>query len=73
MSSVSQIKEVEIERLKGIRNKDRISDIFYKEEKEELDKKELDKLFLNFLCCDIMDEVMDLGNAYLLDCKITLK
>jgi hypothetical protein len=54
-------------------NRDRISGIFYKEEKEELKNKEVDKLILNSLCCEIMDEVMDLGNAYPQDHKITLK
>jgi hypothetical protein len=42
-----------------------------KEEKEELDNEEVDKLILNYLCGEIMDEVMDLGNAYPKDCKIT--
>jgi hypothetical protein len=45
--------------------------VFDKEEKEELDNEEVDKLILNYLCSEIMDEVMDLGNAYLKDCKIT--
>jgi hypothetical protein len=45
--------------------------VFDKEEKEELDNEEVDKLILNYLCGEIMDEVMDLGNAYPKDCKIT--
>jgi hypothetical protein len=50
---------------------DLISEVFDKEEKEELDNEEVDKLILNSLCCEIMDEVMDLGNAYPQDCNIT--
>jgi hypothetical protein len=45
---------------------------FDKEEKEDLEAEEVDKLILKFLCSEIMDEVMDLGDAYPLDCKITL-
>jgi hypothetical protein len=37
--------------------------LFYKEEKEMAEEEEVDKLILNSLCSDIMDEVMDLGNA----------
>jgi hypothetical protein len=48
-----------------------ISEVFDKEEKEELENEEVDKLILNSLCCEIMDEVMDLGNAYPQDCNIT--
>jgi hypothetical protein len=33
------------------------------------EEEEVDKLILNFLCSDIMDEVMDLDSAYQLDCK----
>jgi hypothetical protein len=32
---------------------------------------EVDKLILNSLCSEIMDGVMNLGNVYTLDCKIT--
>jgi hypothetical protein len=38
-----------------------------------MENEEVDKLITNSLCCEIMDEVMNLGNAYLKDCKITLK
>jgi hypothetical protein len=62
-SSVSHIKEIEIGRLDGVVNR---------EEKEELENEEVDKLIYS-LCCEIMDEVMDLGNAYPQDCKITPK
>jgi hypothetical protein len=63
---VSLIKQVELERLKGISDsRDRISEIFDKEEKEEMENEEVDKIILNSLCCKIMDEVMDLGNAYM--------
>jgi hypothetical protein len=46
--------------------------VFDKEEKEELDNKEVDKLILNSLCGKIMDVVMDLGSAYAKHCKTTL-
>jgi hypothetical protein len=39
--------------------------------REELEIEEVDKLILNSLYCEIMDEVMDLGNAYPLDCNTT--
>jgi hypothetical protein len=61
---VSHIKEVELGRLEGQVNGDIISGIFDREEKEEKENEEVDKLILNPLCCEIMDEVMDLGNAY---------
>jgi molecular chaperone DnaK (HSP70) len=63
-SSVERIKEVELERYIEASRKDLISDVFVKEEKEELEREEVDKLILNSLCCEIMDEVVDLGNAY---------
>jgi hypothetical protein len=44
--------------------------VFDNDEKEELDNEEIDKLILNSLCGKIMDEVMNLGNAYPKDCKI---
>jgi hypothetical protein len=36
--------------------------------KEMLEEEEVDKLILNSLCSEIMDEVMDLYNAYPTDC-----
>jgi hypothetical protein len=63
-TSVSHIKEIELGRLAREVNRDKISEIFDREEKEELETGEVDKLILNSLCCEIMDEVMDLGNAY---------
>jgi hypothetical protein len=48
--------------------------IFLTEKKKRKWKNEkVDKLILNSLCCEIMDEVMNLGNAYPKDCKITPK
>jgi molecular chaperone DnaK (HSP70) len=70
-SSVERIKEVELERYIEASRKDLISDVFVKEEKEELEREEVDKLILNSLCCEIMDEVVNLGNAYPQDCIIT--
>jgi hypothetical protein len=70
---VPHIKEIELGRLEGEVNRDKTSEIFYQEEKEELENEEVDKLILNSLCCEIMDEVMDLGNAYPQDCIVTPK
>jgi hypothetical protein len=67
---VAYVKDVELKRLETSTNDDRISMVFDKEEKEEMEN-EVDKLILNSLCSEIMDEVMNLGNAYPLDCKIT--
>jgi hypothetical protein len=64
ISSITQIKEAEIERMLDSTSKDMISEVFDKEEKEELENEEVDKLVLNSLCCEIMDEVMDLVNTY---------
>jgi hypothetical protein len=50
-------------------NPDLICSIFDKEEKEMLEGEEVDKPFLNALCSDIMDELMDLGSAYPTDGK----
>jgi hypothetical protein len=43
---------------------DKIDNIFDMEEKEEIENEEVDKLILNSLCGEIMEEVMDLGSAY---------
>jgi hypothetical protein len=64
-SAVERIKEVELGRIIEATKNDMTSDVFDKEEKEELEREEVDRLILNSLCCEIMDEVMDLGNAYL--------
>jgi hypothetical protein len=69
--SVERIKEVELERYIEASKKDLICDVFDKEEKEEIEREEVDKLILNSLCSEIMDKVMDLGNAYPQDCNIT--
>jgi hypothetical protein len=50
---------------------DKIEDIFYVEEKEEIENEEVDKLIWNPLCSKIMEEVMDLGSAYPKDCNTT--
>jgi hypothetical protein len=36
-----------------------------------LENEKVDKLILSSLCAEIMDEVVDLGNAYPKDCKNT--
>jgi hypothetical protein len=48
---------------------DEISRIFDLEEKELAEEEEVDKLILNSLCCELMDEVMNLDSPYPLDCK----
>jgi hypothetical protein len=45
--------------------------IFDVEEKEEIENEEVDKLILNSLCSEIMNEVMDLSSAYPQDCNTT--
>jgi hypothetical protein len=70
-SSISRVKELELKRLETQPNTDRICHVFDKEEREEMENEEIDKLILNLLCGEIMDEVMDLGIAYPMDCKNT--
>jgi hypothetical protein len=50
-------------------NIDEVSNFFYQEEKELAEEEEVDKLILNSLCCEIMDEAMDLDSAYPSDGK----
>jgi hypothetical protein len=50
---------------------DRVEDIFDEGEKEEIENVEVDELILHSLCSEIMDEVMDLGNAYRDGCNNT--
>jgi hypothetical protein len=47
----------------------KLESIFDLEEKKEIENKEVDKLILNSLCSEIMDEVMDLGSPYPLGCN----
>jgi hypothetical protein len=70
-SSVAYVKEVEFKRLETTVQEDRINSVFDREEKEEMENEEVDKLILNSLRSKIMDEGMDLGNIYPLDCEIT--
>jgi hypothetical protein len=67
-SSVSNLRQVEIDR---VLCKPKIDKIFDVEEKEEIENEEVDKLILNSLCSEIMEEVMDLGSAYPKDCNTT--
>jgi hypothetical protein len=67
----SSVTHVELERLQCVAGNDKISEVFDKEEKEEMENEEIDKLILNSLCSEIMDEVMYLGNAYPSDGKVT--
>jgi hypothetical protein len=43
---------------------DEVSKIFDQEDKELAEEEEVDKLILNSLCCEIMDNVMDLDSVY---------
>jgi hypothetical protein len=70
-SLVNKIKEVELGRHLDVNTLDATCEAFDKEEKEELEREEGDKLILNSLCAELMDEVIDLGNAYLPNCNIT--
>jgi hypothetical protein len=70
-SSISNLRHVKLDRLVCKPKVDLIEDIFDEEEKEEMGNEEVDKLILNSLCSEIMDEVMDLGNAYPNGCNIT--
>jgi hypothetical protein len=72
-SSVACVKEMELNRLQQVFDVDKISSIFYKEEKEEKEREEVDNLILSSLCNEIVEKVMDLGNAYLMDCNVTPK
>jgi hypothetical protein len=70
-SSISNLRHVKLDRLVCKPKVDLIEDIFDVEEEEEMGNEEVDKLILNSLCSEIMDEVMDLGNAYPNGCNIT--
>jgi hypothetical protein len=51
-SSVERIKEVEMQRHLEASKKDAISEVFDREEREELEREEVDKLILNFVFRD---------------------
>jgi hypothetical protein len=68
-NAVDRLKVLENDRGREHGSKDVINNIFDLEEKELADKDEVDKLIINSLCSEIMDEVMDLDSAYPLDCK----
>jgi hypothetical protein len=69
--SLSLFRQVELDRVVCQPNVNKVEEIFFEEEKEELENEEVDKLILNSLCSDIMDEAMDLGSAYPKDCNTT--
>jgi hypothetical protein len=66
---VDRIKSRENDRCVEQFTKDEVSRIFDQEEKELAEEEEVDKLILNSLCSEIMDQVMDLDSAYPSDCK----
>jgi hypothetical protein len=70
-TSISILRQVEQDRLVCKPKVDLIGDIFYIAEKEEMENEEVDKLILNSLCSEIMDEVMDLGSSYPNGCNTT--
>jgi hypothetical protein len=70
-SSLSCLRQVELDRMLCKPKIDRVDDIFDVEEKEEIENEEVDKLILNSLCSEIMEEVMDSGSAYPNDCNTT--
>jgi hypothetical protein len=70
-SSLSNLRQVEIDRVLCKPKIDKIDNIFDVEEKEEIENEEVYKLILNSLCSEIMEEVMDLGSAYPKDCNTT--
>jgi hypothetical protein len=72
-ASFNCVKEIELDRLQQVLEEDKINSVFDNEEKEEREKEDVDKLILSSLCNEIVEEVMDLGNAYPRDCKVTPK
>jgi hypothetical protein len=62
-SFVTCVKEIELNRLQQVPVEDKINLVF-DDEKEEKEREEVDKLILSSLCNEIVEEVMDLGNAY---------
>jgi hypothetical protein len=71
-SSISNIKQLELERVQCDPKVDKLESLFDLEEKEEIENEEVDKLILNSLCSEIMDEVMELASAHPKDCNTTL-
>jgi hypothetical protein len=70
-SSLLRLRNSEMDRISCQPNMNKVDCIFDLEEKEELENEEVDKLILNSLCSEIMDEVMDLGSASPKDCNTT--
>jgi hypothetical protein len=67
-NAVERLKVLENDRCRDQDHKDEINNIFDLEEKEMVEE-EVDKLILNSLCREIMDEVMDVDSAYPSDSK----
>jgi hypothetical protein len=68
-NAVERRKVLENDRCRDQDHKDEINNIFDLEEKGLVEEEEVDKLILNSLCSEIMDEVMDVDSAYPSDCK----
>jgi hypothetical protein len=67
--AIDKLKSHENDRRVLHSNIEEISKNFDQEEKELAKEEEVDKLIINSLCSEIMDEVMDLDSAYPSDCK----
>jgi hypothetical protein len=70
-TSISNFKDIEFGRMVDKPKLDKIAYVFDREEKEELENEEVDKLILHSLCSEILEEVMDLGSASLMGCDTT--
>lgn len=60
--SIAYIKKIEQNRLLEDNQQDLKSRVFAQEEKEIAEEEEIDRVILNNLCSDIMDEVLDVGS-----------
>jgi hypothetical protein len=70
-SSLANLRQAESDRVQCKPKINTLDSLLELEEKEEIENEEVDKLILNSLCSEIMDEVMDMSSAYPMDCKST--
>jgi hypothetical protein len=70
-SSLANLRQAETDRVQCKPKVNTLDSILELEEKEEIENEEVDKLILNSLCSEFMDEVMDMSSAYPMDCKST--
>jgi hypothetical protein len=57
--SLNSLRQDELDRMSCIPKLNKVENIFDVEEKEEMENEKVDKLILNSLCSEIMDEVID--------------